>query len=234
MLLAMAALPAVLSFRVKSLVSLVLAVVALGALNLRRIPRLIYAIAAVVALVIAVPLVNFAAADFTRYLIDTSARSLLTVGSFDVAARSFPFGAGFGRYGSFTAGVNYSPEYVRLGFEAVFGLRSTPGGGQFLNDTQWPAIIGETGWFGTALFAAGMLHVGIALLRAAPAGEPLAAWLRLTAIGWLVIVVIESIAAPVFTSAPAYPLPFVAAGIYFALCARSSDPSQAGERAAKL
>lgn len=225
-LLGMATAPALLSFRVKTLVSMVVAFVAIGALNLKRISKPILIVAAVLAVVLAVPVYFYVAADITQYIVNRSARSLITLGSLEIAAREFPLGVGFGRYGSYTASVNYSPEYVRLGFETVYGLRSTPGEGQYLNDTQWPALLGETGWLGAALYAGGLIHMGVSLLRGTTQlATPLVAWVRLMGIGWLVILIVESVGAPVFTSAPAYPLPFVAAGIFFALQARGSADS---------
>lgn len=220
--LALAAAPAVLSFRVKSLVSLGVGAITVGAINASRFTRRTILVAAGIALIVAVPVVGLAIADFTKYFVDESARSLLTWGSVDVAARTFPLGVGFGRYGSFTASAHYSPEYVRLGFESVYGLRSTENGGQFLTDTQWPAILGETGWAGAIVYAAGLVHIGAAFARRLPAGsDPLLSWVRTMGIGWLVVMVVESVAAPVFVSPPTYPLLFAAAGVYAAM--RASD-----------
>lgn len=223
-LLGMAALPALLSFRVKTLVSMVVAFVAIGALNFRRISKPLLIVAAVLAVVLAVPVYFYVAADLSQYVFNKSARSLLTLGSLDIAAREFPLGAGFGRYGSYTASVNYSPEYIRLGFDTIYGLRSIEGEGQFLNDTQWPAFLGETGWLGAALYAGGLIHMGVSFLRGtSQIATPLIAWVRLMGIGWLVVLVVESVGSPVFTSAPAYPLPFIAAGVFFALQSRGDD-----------
>lgn len=226
-LLVLSAAPAALSFRVKSLVSLGIGAVVVGALRRERFPRWVAIVLAVTAVVVAIPVSVLAFEDFTKYFIDESARSLLVSGGVDVAARYFPLGAGFGRYGGFTAASHYSPEYVRLGFEVVYGLRSTPGGGQFLTDTQWPALLGEAGWFGALLFAAGLVHLGVLYMRRLPADvDPLVVWLRTMGLGWLVVIVVESVAAPVFTSPPSYPLLFVAAGIYTVLSdsARISRP----------
>ena len=48
-----------------------------------------------------------------------------------VAAEHFPLGAGFARFGSYEAGVHYSPEYVKLGYTRVYGLEPTPQGERF-------------------------------------------------------------------------------------------------------
>ncbi|WP_395244583.1 hypothetical protein ACGGZK_01920 [Agromyces sp. MMS24-K17] len=209
---------ALLTFRVKSLVGLI---VSLGLLGLRFAkPVLIFAaicLGPVIALFVVPPILEFVGADVETYIVSDSARSTLTYGSLDVAAAYFPFGAGFGRYGSFTASVNYSPEYVMRGFEHVYGL-GREDKGQFLNDTQWPAIWGETGWLGAAAFAIGIVLVFVALMRPTSTDEaPLVRWLRLSGIGWLVLILVESIAAPVFGSAPAYPFAFAAAGVVAAI-----------------
>lgn len=223
-LLGMATITGLATLRVKTIVSLIVSVVVLGVVNLKRFSRTVIIVAIIVAALAAVPVILYVAADVDKYLLTTSARTLMTNGSFDVAARHLPFGAGFGRFGSYTATVNYSPEYVRLGFPSYFGLEPAPGG-QFLTDTAWPAIIGETGWLGTLLFAGGLVHIAVDFLRRTPnSTEPMFDWVRWTGFGWLVILVVESIGAPVFTSAPAYPLPFLAAGVFYALRRRAREP----------
>lgn len=214
---ALAAFPAVFAFRAKTLVSLAVGIVLAAATNARRIPRLALIVGAAMIAVAAVPIGIAAVTDFRAYFLTDSARSAMTFGAVDVATRLFPLGAGFGRYGSYLAGVQYSPEYVRLGFENVYGLTPAPNLGAFLNDTQWPAIVGEAGWIGGLLFLGGIIHIVVTLVRKSDDPAPLSHWLRTTALAWMAIVVTESIAAPVFTSAPAYPLPFVAAAIYWSL-----------------
>lgn len=222
---------ALLTFRVKSLVGLI---VSLGLLGLRFAkPVLIFIVLClgpVVALFVVPPIIAFVGADVDTYIVSDSARSTLTYGSLDVAANYFPLGAGFGRYGSFTASVNYSPEYAMRGFEHVYGLGREEKG-QFLNDTQWPAIWGETGWLGAAAFVIGIVLVFLSLMRPTSAAEaPLVRWLRLSGIGWLVLILVESIAAPVFGSAPAYPFAFAAAGVIASIRyanARAAEPADA-------
>lgn len=215
-LLGMSSFTALASLRVKTIVSLAVSAVVIGALNLRRIPRAVIVAAAIVGAIAIVPVGIYVAIDVQQYLLTTSARSLMTVGAFGIAAREFPLGAGFGRYGSYTAAINYSPEYRPLGFPGFFGLEPRPGG-QFLTDTSWPAILGEAGWLGAVLFALGIGHIALELWRHRTSTSPLSTWLSWTAIAWLLVILVESIGAPVFTSAPSYALPFVAAGIAHAL-----------------
>lgn len=158
--------------------------------------------------------------DLTSYFFGTkeSARGLLIGGAFEIAAASFPFGAGFGRYGSYVASVNYSPEYVERGWTRYYGLGEGTEWGRFLTDTQWPAFLGETGWLGTVLFAAGLIAMVIYMARRISPIEPvLYTWIRWCGIGWILMITIESIGAPVFTSPPAYPFAFIGVGIVASL-----------------
>jgi len=225
-LFGMATLMSLVTFRVKTIVSLLTSLGIIGFVNIRKIPRPVIVVALALLAVAAFPLLRYVADDVQQYLLSRSARSLLTYGAIDVAERQFPWGAGFGRYGSYTASAYYSPEYRRLDFESEYGMGSEPGRGQFLNDTQWPAILGEAGWVGALLFVGGILHIGARYLGR-PTGEaPPEAWVRMTGLAWLVIVVVESIGAPVFTSPPSFPLPFFAAGVYLALQRAKELPPQ--------
>lgn len=229
-LLAMSSLTALASLRVKTIVSLVVGVGVVGFLHRRRIPRAVIIAALIVAVVAAVPVGIYVAIDVQQYLLSTSARSLLTVGAFHIAAREFPFGAGFGRYGSSVAASHYSPEYGPLGFPGYLGMAPPPNG-QFLTDTAWPAVLGEAGWLGLFLFAAGLLHLLVDLWRARDTIEsPLGRWILWTAMSWFVIILVESIGAPVFASAPSYPLPFIAAGIAFAIVRTQRDEGPPADR----
>jgi len=216
----------VLTFRVKSIVGLI---GALGLIGLRFSKPitifLVLCLGPLVVVFIVPPLLQFVGSDIDTYILSTSARSTLTAGSVDVANGYFPFGAGFGRYGSFTASVEYSPEYISRGFDHIYGL-GRGDDGAFLNDTQWPAIIGETGWLGSASFVVGLVFVFLSLFRRTSEDEaPLVRWLRICGAGWLTLILIESIAAPVLSSAPAYPFTFAAAVMVASIRYRSTHPS---------
>jgi hypothetical protein len=170
------------------------------------------------------PLESIVSRTYADYIVagDTSARTLLTRDSFAVAAEHFPLGAGFGRFGSEIAAQNYSPEYVARGYPAIWGLGPTKETGQFLTDTEWPAIIGETGLLGAIAFALGLAAIYRRGRRLCASGaQPLVRWAGLTAMGWVVTSLVLSIASVVFTGPPAYALLFGLAGILAAL----SDPT---------
>jgi hypothetical protein len=213
-LLALTTAMALLSFRVKTLVGLF----ATFTVMLFRFakPSVVVTLAVVgpIVLMIVGPTVWWMiSSDLDAYVFGESARSRITFGSLTVSAEHFPWGAGFGRYGSFLAAQFYSPEYRALGWSGIYGVGEGELG-QFLMDTQWPALLGETGWFGTIAYAGGLVAMLVSLLK--PVGDdesPYFRWVRVAGIGWIILLVIESIAAPVFVSPPSYPFLFLSAAI---------------------
>lgn len=216
---------AFLTFQVKSIVGLLATLAAVGARFLRPVGvAALLAIGPLVALVTVPPLAALIGGDIEIYLTQDSARSLLTAGGITVAAQYFPLGAGFGRYASSSAAEDYSPLYYALGFPGRYGLGPGPDSGQFLNDSQWPAIYGEAGWFGAFFFAAGLACMLIALLRRVSAREDvLVRWIRITGVGWLILLLVESAVAPVFVSSPSFPFVFAAAGVIASLRVDARD-----------
>ena len=89
--------------------------------------------------------------QITTYLLDASApRALLIRYGFVTANTYFPFGSGFGTYGSEIAAQYYSPLYMEYGWadKWMMGLKN----GNALNDNHMATIIGESGYFGLVLF----------------------------------------------------------------------------------
>lgn len=84
------------------------------------------------------------------FLTDDVPRHLFTKYSFVTANDYFPLGSGFATYGSYQASVNYSPLYIRYGFNESWGL--SPEYGFFLSDNFWQMALGQFGWFGFALY----------------------------------------------------------------------------------
>jgi hypothetical protein len=189
----------------------------------------------VLILVLTGPLTTVVAVTYNTYVGNATreARTVLTVDSFKVAADHFPGGAGFGRFGSAVAAANYSPEYEARGYPYIWGLGRTEEDGRFLTDTEWPAIIGETGFFGTIAFALGLVCVYRTGVRTwARASAPLVRWAGLTSAGWLVASLVQSVATVTVTGPPAYGLLFGLAGVVAALSAKgSSAASPNGETA---
>ena len=180
----------------------------------------------VAVLVLAAPLTEVVGSTYQDYIGKGTpeARTVLTVDSVKVATGYFPLGAGFGRFGSAGAASNYSPEYAARGYQHVWGLGPTADDGRFLTDTEWPAIVGETGFFGAAAFALGLLGVYRAGMRLWTARRtPLVRWAGLTAAGWVVASLVQSVATVTFTGPPVFGLLFGMVGIVAAL----GDPGTA-------
>lgn len=92
--------------------------------------------------------------EISSYLLDTTqARSLMYVNAFKCLVNYFPFGTGFGNYGSYGAAYSYSKLYFNFGYDNVWGLQPWEyGGPSFLLDTYYPMIIAQFGFFGFAIF----------------------------------------------------------------------------------
>jgi hypothetical protein len=183
----------------------------------RATTALVALIALPPALILLWPFLTTATAEiYEDYLTgEPAARTVITLDSFDVAAGYFPLGAGFGRFGSFIAGDEYSPEYVARGYPLIYGLGNTPErGNEWLTDTQWPAIIGESGFVGAACYVAALAVIYLRFRRTWRVETT--PWLRclgLTGMGWTAMMLIDSIASPVFNAAPTFPLLFTLAAI---------------------
>lgn len=145
---------------------------------------------------------------------DDAPRVILYRGAVDIAQEKTPLGAGFGRWGSApSVGEDYSPEYVSRGLNLVDGFE-VAGEREFTyaTDTFWPIIIGETGWIGLALYALGLLAMIRLFRREVNAEDPWRRTLGVTGIGWAILLLVESTAAPVLTGPPTFPWIFVLAG----------------------
>jgi hypothetical protein len=130
-------------------------------------------------------------------LAPTAARTVLYLTGVDLANRSFPFGAGFGRFGGYASQLFYSPVYDDYGISALYGLSPTTP--YYLQDTYWPHVVGETGWIG-GLVAAGMIVLlWRGVIRVALSHRD--KWVQAMALGagiLLLEAVLESAAAPIF------------------------------------
>ncbi len=100
---------------------------------------------------------TFMPAHFNKYIggaTDDSnvARVALTYTSVQIASDAFPFGLGWGMYGSPLSQQTKSPVYRMYGIDNVFGLNFSRDGGAFMCDTFWPMLLGELGVLGTLLY----------------------------------------------------------------------------------
>ncbi|MDD7389021.1 MAG: hypothetical protein PUG60_05065 [Lachnospiraceae bacterium] len=79
-----------------------------------------------------------------------SARAVLTIAAPFIAIDHFPFGTGWGTYGSAFSADPYSPIYGMYRMAGVWGM--SPNYHEFLTDTFWPMILGQCGYLGFAAF----------------------------------------------------------------------------------
>lgn len=127
-----------------------------------------------------------------------NARGKLYVTSALVATQYEPFGSGFGTFASGESRQHYSPLYGEYGLSGIYGLsREHP---QFIDDTMWPAILGEAGFIGLAAIIFGLLGVTRALLIRVRKASPADKVFPLAALGTLVVGLINSAANPVLFS----------------------------------
>lgn len=105
-------------------------------------------------LVIAAAAVLIGYPQYQKYFVNgvkvnqgTSPRLLFLSGGIQLFKEYFPFGTGFGTFGSSTAASHYSSLYYVLGFHKIAGM--TPNNPKYLNDTFWPMIFGQLGLVGT-------------------------------------------------------------------------------------
>ena len=80
----------------------------------------------------------------------TMARGQFAVNSLDIARQNFPFGSGFGTFGSRLAQVHYSPLYYKYNMMLILGL--SPEHSNYACDTFFPVILAESGWIGFAAY----------------------------------------------------------------------------------
>lgn len=207
---------------------------ALGALFVARTVTPGSRIGTVLAVVLLLPVAAFIGWDSITSIVDTTyqqyfdgnteaARTILYRDSVILAAAAFPFGVGFGRFGSFIASQEYSPEYIALGYPNIYGL--APGErGPYLSDTFWPAIVGEAGVIGLVGFAAAVIVLARQGLKLARTTEdPYVRWAGVVLVAWFVEFGIESLAAPVFNTPPLFGLLFGLAGVVVALVAQQTS-----------
>lgn len=69
-------------------------------------------------------------------------RERLLVDSIELANKNFPFGTGYGTFGSNIAFEKWSNLYNDLGYTQNL----------YLSDSFWPIIIGQNGWIGLIIF----------------------------------------------------------------------------------
>jgi hypothetical protein len=117
----------------------------------------------------------------------------------------FPLGAGFSKFGSWYAAVNYSEYYYMYGCSEVYGLQ--PGNTFFATDTFWPMIWGECGFLGTIVYILILVFIFSCLTRKIWELEKQKKCgkyneIILIALYIFIQAVVESLAEPIFNNSP--------------------------------
>lgn len=111
--------------------------------------------------------IAFAWSEFNYYIVEGikngAPRAMMLKYGADVATARFPFGTGWGTFGSHYAAQLYSPVYIELGWENHYSV------GRkcwfYLNDVFWPNIYTEAGWIGFIGFMIFLIEVFILIQK---------------------------------------------------------------------
>lgn len=102
--------------------------------------------------------------QFITYFIESpTPRSRFVSGAVYLVNKFFPFGSGFGTFGSSIASDYYSPVYSELGFYNYYGMNSVEP--LFLNDNYLQMIFGQLGILGGALFITFLGYYAYSILK---------------------------------------------------------------------
>lgn len=111
--------------------------------------RKVNSVAVAIVIVFLSFLIGFSQFEF--YFMNPNApRQRFVMVSMDLVRRYFPFGTGFGTFGSAGAAKYYSPIYYEYGFDQLWGMTSD--NPMYLNDNYFPMIFAQMGFFVGLLF----------------------------------------------------------------------------------
>lgn len=77
-------------------------------------------------------------------------RGILYKTAFHIASDFWPFGGGFGTFGTEFSRKIYSPLYYKYNISSIYGL--SPDWPAYITDSNWAAVIGETGFLGMFIY----------------------------------------------------------------------------------
>lgn len=121
----------------------------------------------------------------------TTARARLYTTGDRIADDNFPLGVGFGRFASYPSSLYYSPVYQQYELNYDWGLsRKYP---QFIDDTSWPSVIGETGYGGFLIYLAGIIFIVFALIRRLSTAPTAMKWAPLATLCAIAAFLIDSL-----------------------------------------
>ena len=127
------------------------------------------------------------------------ARGRFAINSLDIARNNFPFGSGFGTFGSRMAQLYYSPLYYKYNMMTILGL--SPSLPAYACDTFYPVILAESGWLGFVGFygIVVILCIRILMLHLRASDTPEARYAVLTALLMMMFELLEGFATLSFS-----------------------------------
>tara|TARA_B100000795_G_scaffold84546_1_gene61424 strand:- start:3411 stop:4619 length:1209 start_codon:yes stop_codon:yes gene_type:complete len=89
--------------------------------------------------------------QLNEYLLNNnSPRMYIIISAYHIAGDNFPLGSGFASFGGDQARINYSPLYIKYGFENIYGLSKKQD--MFLNDNYLGMILAQIGYLGLLFY----------------------------------------------------------------------------------
>lgn len=141
-----------LSFRTKVIIGLVVLFLTANILNKKiKLKNVIFSI--IIAISIFFIFNNIITNTYNLYFADTesvSARQALNRTSLKIMKDYFPFGVGFGKYGSWFSKIYYSEYYSIYNIDNIYGISTEHS--NFIVDVFWPSIAGESGFVGVVIY----------------------------------------------------------------------------------
>lgn len=189
------------TLRTKAIASAFVVICIIIYVNIRKKKISFYqlGILGIIAIVVALPQIEYYFSDETD-----SARQALMVTSIKIADDYFPLGTGFGTFGSFASGQNYSGVYELYGIENVYGIRQE--NAAFIADNFWPMILGQFGYLGFVLYAICLLILFIDIQKRFSIENRN---LYIAKISCLAYLLISSVAESAFVNSIAIPLALI-------------------------
>ncbi len=129
----------------------------------------------------------------SEFIDNSGTRGLLYNAAFKIAHDFFPFGSGFGTYGTDMSRKFYSPLYYIYGLSNKYGL--SPKWSAFITDAQWAGIIAESGWIGFLIYLLILALLTIVIVKSTK--EPL---LKISVSGLWIYGLMASISDTILTS----------------------------------
>lgn len=154
---------------------------------------------------------------YAKYFSDDDelqARTALNLTSIEISKDYFPLGVGFGKFGSPTSQQIESDVYWKYGIDTVYGLNYQYNS-NFMSDTFWPMILGETGVLGLLMYVIILIVIFKPFIKIYTKQTT---DLRVCiVVSLLVFNIICSIAKPTLTGPPNSLILFGFAGIFYSM-----------------